>query len=108
MEWVLQLNQWNMTLFLRYAILNSCFKRQLVALVAMLLGEESGGRWWKQVFVACLLFLLRPRTWAMGVCSCLSELHPDRALLASAVKCNSDVCVGSKQGKLRPCLVHEC
>jgi len=54
--------------------------------------------------VCCLLTLLveAEDLSSMGVCSwlCLCELHPDRALLASAVKCNSDVCVRSKQGKL--------
>jgi len=52
--------------------------------------------------VCCLLTLLveAEDLSSMGVCSWLCELHPDGALLASAVKCNSDVCVRSKQGKL--------
>jgi len=45
--------------------------------------------------VCCLLTLLveAEDLSSMGVCSWLCELHPDGALLASAVKCNSDVCV---------------
>ena len=49
--------------------------------------------------VCCLLTLLveAEDLSSMGVCSWLCELHPDGALLASAVKCNSDVCVCTKQ-----------